>query len=525
MKNITAFLVILFFLPVTYTQTTFSKKFHFNYPSAVLCSIYPTDTCYYATGIIVDTVFPNLTGSIFVKFNIAGEEVFNKVLKSPDKYYETWFGDLAPTSDGHLIGIGQTTDSLYHGLVVKYNTDGDTIVKREFLSPYYPTHNFIVPTQISIDSSGNIFILSAISKANGDNDLCISLFDNQLNLLEDKTFGNLQDEIPGNSLLLEDGKIIFGANRDNTNTNDQNLWSRSWIVKTDTAGQIEWQYLSPSGTIQDGAMGIVRANDGGHVVATTRGFEKPVNPELSFLYWDRAYFFKLDGNQNVVWELEVMDSINPGPIQGLERLIAVDSGNAYVAAGHFNMIRSYQPPIGGTFGWFYKISDNGELIWIRKYQILQTLGHYHKIYDLKPTPDGGFVTVSEIHGNWGTGEPQLQAWLLKLDSFGCLIPGCQANDTVSVTATAPEQAKVELAIYPNPTTDYLNFQLRTPQPLARARFRILDAAGRTVKDFSSDSPKDTYIVPVWDWAPGVYFLQYVEEGMVRASERFIISSP
>ncbi len=44
-----------------------------------------------------------------------------------------------------------------------------------------------------------------------------------------------------------------------------------------------------------------------------------------------------------------------------------------------------------------------------------------------------------------------------------------------------------------------------------------------VKEFASDFAKDTFIVPVWDWAAGVYFLQYVESGEVRVSERFVIA--
>ena len=182
-------------------------------------------------------------------------------------------------------------------------------------------------------------------------------------------------------------------------------------------------------------MGIVRSNDGGLIVATTRGFEKPVNPELSFLYWDKAYFFKLDSNQNVVWDLEVFDSISESPGNSVDRLIAVDNNTAYVAAGDFIVIKSLDPPDGGRYGWIMKISDEGQLLWIRKYNIAESVGHSHQIYDLKQTSDGGFIIVGKAVGAAPDGEPTSQAWLLKLDSFGCLIPGCQANDTVSVTTT------------------------------------------------------------------------------------------
>lgn len=72
-------------------------------------------------------------------------------------------------------------------------------------------------------------------------------------------------------------------------------------------------------------------------------------------------------------------------------------------------------------------------------------------------------------------------WLLKLDEHGCLIPGCHLADA-TVEAIAPE---IKFAIYPNPASGYLNFQLRTARPVREATFRILDAGGRTVKEFNS----------------------------------------
>jgi len=503
-------------------QNTFNKKFYFNYNAAALGSIYPTDSCNYATGIVVDTAFPYLVGNIFVKFDLDGTEIFNKTLLSDHEFINTWFGDLIPTIDGNLLNIGQISDTIVHGLILKYNTDGDTILTKKFLSPYFPDNDFIAPVQVVQDISGKIIVLSAISKPTGNNDICLSFFDSQLHLINHKIFGTQYDEIPGNSIISDEEGILFGANRDNTNLNSQNLWSKPWVVHTDSTGAINWEYLPPSSMIQDRAASILKSKNGGLVVASNRGFEKIVNADISFIYWESAYFFKLDEDHNLVWELEVFDSINPGPIQGVEQMISVDNGEAYVAAGRFNMIRSLDPPVGGTFGWFFKFSDDGQLIWIRKYQILDRLGHRHRIYDLQPTPDGGMIAAGEVRGPWGNDEPQLQAWLLKLDPHGCLIPGCEAGDTVTVTGQ-PVQAAPELAIYPNPATDYLNFQLRGAPTAGQARFRILDPAGREVKSFTATDVRDTFIVPVWDWAAGVYFLEASVEGRVLKTEKFVVS--
>jgi hypothetical protein len=77
-------------------------------------------------------------------------------------------------------------------------------------------------------------------------------------------------------------------------------------------------------------------------------------------------------------------------------------------------------------------------------------------------------------------------------------------------------------IYPNPTTDYLNFQLRTARPVQEATFRILDVQGRVLREFQSNHLQDTFIVPVEGWAAGVYFLEASEKGVVLGVERFVV---
>ncbi len=151
---------------------------------------------------------------------------------------------------------------------------------------------------------------------------------------------------------------------------------------------------------------------------------------------------------------------------------------------------------------------------------------YPEPIDFKPTLDGGYIvcgTTQEGHETWG--------WLMKLDSFGCLIPGCNANDGPNATTEDPEgagepsfpQSGGHLAIYPNPTTDFLNFELRAPQLPKAASFRILDSGGRLVKEYRTDNPRNTFIVPVREWAAGVYYLQYLEKGEVRTVERFVVT--
>ncbi|HFA52127.1 MAG TPA: T9SS type A sorting domain-containing protein [Bacteroidetes bacterium] len=524
-KNILIFLLFTCSFQLA-AQVTFSKKYHFNYPLAILGNVLVTDSCYYSTGVTLDTSSVFSIGNLFVKFDLEGNEIFNKPLFSDSKFYETWWGDLIKTNDGNLLTIGILTDTTRKGFMIKYNTAGDTLQTKEYFSPFYPDEPFITPIQVVEEPNGNITTYDAVAKEGADGDLCISRFDSNLNLMDQTTYGTAYKENVGRMMILEDdGGLILGAGRNNKNLSNNNLWSRSLVFKTDTAGTVEWEYLSPASYIQDRAYALLKTPDDGLIVGTSRGFEEYVNAGLGYLYWESAYFFKLDENQNVEWELEVFDSINPAPnpVNEINRIVPINGGGAFIAAGSFHMTRSLSPSNSGTFGWFFKATNGGELEWVRKYKVIDSgLYFSHRFYDLKPTPDGGVIAAGEATGPNIPGERSQFGWLIKLDSFGCLIPGCQVNDTITATLDQPVASPPALAIYPNPARDYLNFQLRPHRPLRQAHFRIVDASGRVVQEIESDLPLETHIVPVWEWGAGVYFLQYVEGGEVRVSERFVV---
>ena len=137
----------------------------------------------------------------------------------------------------------------------------------------------------------------------------------------------------------------------------------------------------------------------------------------------------------------------------------------------------------------------------------------------KAFPDGGIIICGEARDWSGQDSIPQQAWLMKLDSFGCLVPGCQLID-----ATEEAQEQGTLLLYPNPARDYLNFFYR-PAPGQNSRelsFRIFDASGRELQRFEAQSGEATYIVPLWHWPPGVYFLQLLHDGLPVRTERFVV---
>jgi Secretion system C-terminal sorting domain len=497
-------------------QTTFNRRLHFDFPAAVLTSIVPTDSCYYATGIIADSIFPYKTGSLFVKFDLQGEPILIKTLTSTQKTYETWFNDLTLLTDGNFAVQGITVDTTVRTILIKFMADGDTIFTKEYLNPAYPNFEFIQPRGGFEPMPGGGFVISNAIKVGSQANVDIYLIktDSLGNKQWGKVYVNSMWDRPQSLIVTPEGKIIVGGIRTNDNTALENYSYRCHIFQVDSAGNVEWDYLSPNGVgfLRDAANDMVLLDDGSLVVASGVGTEIDW-PSVNQVYFDKMVF-KLKANLEEEWNVVFKEPKLTGSAY-LSNVIRVSDGSGFVIAGK----TGEDTPGNNNFalrGWIGKVSPDGDSIWTREYIGVESNNPRHQIIDLKETADGGFIICGESRDLDADSIPQ-QAWLLKLDEYGCLVPGCYT----ATEEPAGGEPAISLAIYPNPASDYLNFYLRTPRPVREANFHIVSAGGRLMKTFQSDRPDATYIVPVWDWAAGVYFLQYVEEGVVRASEKFV----
>jgi hypothetical protein len=490
---------------------------NFGFPAAILTGIIPLDSTYIASGIIADSVHPHLAGHIFLKFDLNGEIIDAKTLTSANQTYEAWFNPMVKLPDGSYIVAGESSDTVRQASLMKFTSDGDTIFIKRYKNPLYPTQEFIQTRAFTTMPDGGFAIgcWIRVGIVNGfvNNGIYVIRTDSIGNILWDKILGNNLSEFPMSMVVDESGNLIIGGLKRNNNLVTQNYTFQTYLTQLDSLGNIQWSYLTPTSIgLRDAANDMILLEDGSLVIASGVGWEQE-RPSINVVWFDK-YIFKLSPNHEIEWEL----TFDTPEITGLittSALIKVSDESGYVLAG--TEYEQINPPVNFTIrGWIGKISPEGDSVWTRRYAYLTDTPNEHKIYDLKETPDGGLIICGESK-DWGDGAtyPQ-QAWLLKLDQYGCLVPGCHLID-----ATEETKPEIKLAIYPNPASDYLNFYLRTPVPVREASFRIVNAAGAVVREFRNDMPGATYMVPVWEWAAGIYFLQYLENGLVRCSEQFV----
>lgn len=116
----------------------------------------------------------------------------------------------------------------------------------------------------------------------------------------------------------------------------------------------------------------------------------------------------------------------------------------YVASSR---ILNFSPPYE-SYGALYKISEDGDSLWHRKYQPLSwdsTRAGWIKFTQVKETPYQSLVISAMVSDR---SDNLVKSWLLHLDSEGCLVPGCDKIVSNIDIHSGNEKA---FAIYPNPS--------------------------------------------------------------------------
>jgi Secretion system C-terminal sorting domain len=500
-------------------QDTFHKLIYFDYPGVPsFRGVHPTDSCYYVVGNTTDSTFTSVV--IFAKVDLEGELLFHKYLQHPGTDYYNTYSDLSGTPNGNLLSCGDAWGDEGLAQLRIFDTNGDTLLTKGFKNLNFPDQIHEIALEVRQNEKGGYAMLISFWADDSPSDVDISLVVLD-SLFQTKFYDSYastsMDEISNSLILDNDGGYLIGAKRTNEAEVLLNYNCRTLIVKVDSSGGQAWQWLSPAGVLQDEAKAMIKTPDGGLVVASGIGQEIGNNPNIHTLVWD-GLVFKLDADRNVVWStpLRASDVPGGGGTELTEMMEAAD-GNGYVASGIVYEITP-EHPNGYYTSWLVKVSPEGDSLWSRRYTYFNGEFVAPEVFDMKATPDGGYVLVGFTVNQYdAVTNPIVPAWIMKVDSFGCLIPGCHLPNAIG----EKEAAAPSLVVYPNPVSDFLTFQLRGVPFTKNATFRIVNMEGKVMEEIKSVNVQATVTVPVSVWPVGVYSLQCLENEVVICSEKFV----
>ncbi|MBK8705892.1 MAG: T9SS type A sorting domain-containing protein [Saprospiraceae bacterium] len=511
MKGLIVFTLIFSSITSLWAQPTFNIRTRLGFPAATFSSVIATDSCYFVTGIIADTVPPYRTGALFAKFDLDGNPTLVKTLTSTTNTYATWRPTLLETQDGLWVS-GYAFMPDMRGILIHYNQDGDTLDVFPFFNYYYPAKTFISPQGMAI-TADKFVVASDIESIGLRANISLVCMDKSGAISWNYSLGGNLYDWAGSIITSINNNYLVGGRKTNSGIVFQNYISQTWLFEIDTLGQMLWQYLSPLDSLLGKAKGLYQEHDGSIVVATSKGWEDPTHPTYHALRWHN-YIFKLDADRQFDWGWELHSPFYSSDTD-FNKLIACNDGSGYVAAGLATIGTS--PTNGIYWGRVSKVSPQGDSIWDRHYAFpIGTDFPFHELYDIKETPDGGFILCGQSVNNYADSFPQ-QGWLLKLDAQGCLVPGC---GLVPVEEAASQELPAML-LYPNPASDWLSVHLG--EAGAEGQLRIVDMQGHLVLNFEAPLGNTTYVLPLTGLPPGIYTLQWLRAGRLVRAEQLVVA--
>jgi len=519
--KLTYTLALLIIYTTIQAQPVINERYHFGFPAAIGNSLLATDSCYYMSGVVADTNLNNRPGNIFTKVAHDGNIEYLNFTPADSNSYEVWNSNLIAYPEGFMVNGYAINDELMQAMVLFYDENGQ-LDTAHYYKNFFSEDEFIISKALLYDN-GKYYLACHERNPSGINNagitvLCYSLTEGLL--WRKAYFGGDYNEEESWCMLKSGDNIIIGASKTNVNLVHAGFTYQTYILAIDTLGNIEWQYLSPDTILTNAAHGMVREPDGSLIIASGYGEEWYVNPGNNNFWWVSGLIYKLSPQQEVEWEVEFTEP-NGSMVTQLSDLVKTSDGSGYVAAG--NMYVQYPDLSGDLHGWLVKVSPQGDSLWSRKLRFFPPNdGRYqHYIYDLLETNDGGFVLSGQALNYYDTLQIQ-QAWLLKVDEHGCLVPGCHEVGT-QVDGVSGSSAR--LLVYPNPANDYLNVFLRDPELPGRSNavFRLLDANGREVKRYATGNQQEaTHIFPIPELPGGLYLLEYRDNEGAIVTEKVVV---
>lgn len=192
-----------------------------------------------------------------------------------------------------------------------------------------------------------------------------------------------------------------------------------WLVKLDTAGEIEWQKCL-GGSFDDYGYDIEITGDGGYIIA---GSTMSDDGDVSSIHGlSDCWIIKTDSLGNIEWEKTY------GGIESEEAYsIDTTADGGYIFGGRSS---SNDGDVTGHYGdafssdaWLVKLNASGDIEWQK------SLGgiFFDNINEVVPTVTGGYICigysdsqdgdVSDHHGFPGISD----VWMIKLDSEGNMV--------------------------------------------------------------------------------------------------------
>lgn len=271
------------------------------------------------------------------------------------------------------------------------------------------------------------------------------------------------------------------------------------VIKLDTDGEEVWRYVAEE-PLESCAVGHWSTELSNNDIVTLSTVNRGDSLEFIANDWiDRPPKFTWISPEGEKLQEKVIPTLSP---QGIESIGIYSSG---LESHFYGMGTMYHPDALGYYGWLVKLSNDGEIIWMKKYHdpLIGEEG-FHVIENIIELENGDIITSGRIIR---LGQSTL-LWMMRLDENGCLDDGYCGEDVPILTKTHDIQND-EVKLYPNPVSDEIQIGLE-----GSFSFQITDVSGKIVLTGVSSSST----IGVSNLSSGYYFLNLRQKGKSLCSK-------
>ncbi len=302
---------------------------------------------------LIFVVASMLIGINFIQNDLANKVEYSKIDNSYNKLRKNIFSNLQENEWNKTYG--GTGDE--EGLSVQQTNDGGYII-----TGYTTSHG------------------------SGNKDIWLLKTDTNGNIIWDRTFGSIENDIAYSVQQTSDsGYIIIGTTFSTTSL--YNIW----LIKTDSDGILEWDNKFGKLSYSEIGYSVQQTNDGGYIIS---------GPKQNLIFPNEVWLIKTNHNGKLEWDktFKINSSSYSSSVQ------QTNDGGYIITGGSSS-------PGGFSYVFLLKTDNKGKKEWIKTF----AGNNYARGNTVRQTNDGGYIVIAEKDTKY-----QNHAWLIKTDDEGNL---------------------------------------------------------------------------------------------------------
>lgn len=319
----------------------------------------------------------------------------------------------------------------------------------------------------------------------------LALLDTDGQVLWTRFYGGTNDDYGRSIDIAPDGSIYIGGDTRSNPGPDKD----DYVLKTDAEGNYLW-HVSPGTLYDDPSARVCALPDNGVLYAGAF-----IDYEIGSASYSRLYARRYTPSGALVWERKYGPTLFVQELKSVKRV----GDDDFIACGN---VRAEEYP----HGVLLRFDGNGDSLWMRSYthpSTDTTWSDWNDLVDVIPTADGGFAACGYVL-SYGQ-----DSWVIKVDSFGCLVPGCQQFDNI-----AGQGLELNILAFPNPTPGRLFLSFRSADS-PKGEFNLLNASGQVVRRFRPGGSGVEIDLDISGQPDGLYLIKYTDQQGTRWESKIV----